>query len=299
MTGDGSERRASEEMGCDQAQGCNPQRAGIEVLSGCEARWSTRMGAWFPGERVVYRGKDLLKDLANVRWMELLLLGITGRRLSDAQVRLFEGMWVIGTSYPDPRLWNNRVAALAGTARSTAALAVNAANAASEATIYGHRPIVGAHEFLLRARRLLAEGSSLSSVVAAELRARRHIPGYGRPLTSKDERIEPLLRLAATLGFDRGPYLRLAFEVDRELQRGRWRMRANVAAVAAGLAADQGLTSQEYYLLGILCFSAGVIPCYLDALRKPQGSFFPLRCDRLVYRGPAPRRWTSAAPPPE
>ena len=44
------------------------------------------------------------------------------------------------TSYPDARLWNNRVAALAGTARSTGTLGIAAALAVSEAKIYG-----GAH----------------------------------------------------------------------------------------------------------------------------------------------------------
>ena len=42
-------------------------------------------------------------------------------------------LWV-NTSYPDARIWNNRVAALAGSARSTGNLGVSAALAVSEAS---------------------------------------------------------------------------------------------------------------------------------------------------------------------
>src|SRR5919106_230924 len=86
---------------------------GPEQLFESEDHWVTSMGAWFPGERVVLRGKDLFHDLKDLSWMALLLFGITGRIPDERQVRLFEGIWALSTSFPEPRLWNNRVAALA------------------------------------------------------------------------------------------------------------------------------------------------------------------------------------------
>ena len=80
-------------------------------------RLKTRMGAFFPGERVVYRGHDLHVDLKDMDWIELYVFGITGRRFSPEQLRLMHALWV-NTSYPDSRIWNNRVAALAGSAHS-------------------------------------------------------------------------------------------------------------------------------------------------------------------------------------
>jgi hypothetical protein len=225
--------------------------------------------------------------------MALLLYGITGRMPDDRQIALFEGLWTISVSYPDPRLWNNRVAALSATARSTGALAIGAASAVSEATIYGHRPIIGAYDFLVRTRERLSSGDVLEALVTDELRTHRNISGYGRPVTRHDERIEPLMGLARRLGFADGPHVRLAFEVAELLERGRRRMYMNVAAPAAGLAADQGLSADEYYLYVLLSFSAGMIPCYLDALRKPEGAFFPLRCSRVSYEGHPRRRWTT------
>jgi citrate synthase len=265
---------------------------GPQRLLDHEDHWVTRMGAWFPGERVVFRGKDLFHDLKDHRWMALLLYGITGRIFDENQVRLLEGMWTLCTSYPDPRLWNNRVAALAGTARSTTTLAISAANAVSEASIYGHRPIIRAIDFFIRTRVQLDNGANLEELIRTELKKHRVIAGYGRPVTRKDERIEPLMALAEELGFSEGAYVKLAFAVEEILLQGRWRLHMNIAAVAAALAADQGLSRREYYQFLVLSFSAGMFPCYTDTLSKPEGGFFPLRCDRLRYAGKPRRLWT-------
>lgn len=265
---------------------------GPRVLFEHEDRWVTKMGKWFPGERVVFRGRDLFDDLKGLSWMALLLFGITGRVPDEKQIRLFEGIWVLCTSYPDPRLWNNRVGALAGTVRSTATLGVSAAIAVCEASIYGHRPTIRAMDFLRRTRRSLDQGADLGECVVAELRKYRNIAGYGRPAASKDERIEPLMALADGLGLADGPAVRLAFEIEKVLRDGRWRFRMNVAAVAAGLAADQGLSEHEYYRYSVLCFTAGMFPAYLEGLNKPEGAFFPLRCERIRYLGePLGKKW--------
>ena len=264
---------------------------GSKPLLEYEDRWVTEMGAWFPGERVVYRGKDLFHELKDQRWMALFLYGITGRQFTEKQIRLFEGIWCLSTSYPEPRLWNNRVAALAGTARSTGALGVSAATAVSEATTYGQRPIIRAFDFLLRMQQELDSGASLVRLIEQELRRFRAIPGYGRPGVRTDERIEPLMSLARGLGFVHGRYLKLAFDIEDLLLRGRWRMHMNVAALAAALLADQGLTPREYYHYSILSFSAGIVLSFLDTSSKSEGCFFPLRCDRVQYCGKPRRIW--------
>ncbi|BBL72617.1 citrate/2-methylcitrate synthase [Methylogaea oryzae] len=258
-----------------------------------EDNWVTDMGAWFPAERVVFRGKDLFRELGDLPWMGLLLYGITGRVPDEKQIRLFDAMWVLCTSYPDPRLWNNRVAALAGTARSTALLALGAANAVSEASLYGRRPGIRAIDFLLRAKQQLDQGVDLKRVVALELEKHKRIYGYGRPVTDQDERIVPLLTFAATLGFSDGVYVGLAFAVEEILLARPKPLHMNIAIVLAALAADQGLTPHEYYRFMALSFSAGMTACHVDAMQKPEGTLFPLSCKRLAYCG-APRRvWES------
>jgi citrate synthase len=240
---------------------------------------------------VVFRGKDLFRELKDLPWMALLLYGITGRIPTENQVCLFEGMWTLCTSYPDPRIWNNRVAALAGTARSTAALGISAATAVSEASIYGRRPDIRAIDFLYRTQHSLDQGADLEEIIRAELNKYRRIPGYGRPLIRKDERIKPLMDLAERLSFAKGPYVNLAFRVEEALVKGRFRLQMNIAALGAALAADQGLSSREYYRYLVLSFSVGMLSCHIDASTKPEGTLFPLRCDRINYKGPSARKW--------
>jgi citrate synthase len=264
---------------------------GPEQLFDSEDRWVTSMGAWFPGKRVVLRGQDLFHDLKELSWMALLLYAITGRILDERQVRLFEGIWRISSSYPEPRLWNNRIAALAVSVRSTGSLGVSAGIAVSEATIYGQGPLIRAMEFLLRAQEQLNQGINLTDVVLAELKKYRGIAGFGRPIIRTDERIAPLMALVEELGYGDGVYVNLVFEIEKILLAGGWRLHMNIAALDAALAADQGLTVGQFYMYMILCFTAGIVPCAIDASRSPAGTFFPLRCNRIQYKGRPHRLW--------
>jgi hypothetical protein len=118
-----------------------------------EDHWPTELGAVSVADgTVTFRGHDLLNALEDLSWMDLLMYGITGRRFSAAQLELFQGLWKISASYPEPRIWNNRVAALGGSARSTPGLSLAAAVAVTDATIYGQRPMIGVFDFLQRAR---------------------------------------------------------------------------------------------------------------------------------------------------
>ena len=261
-----------------------------DKLYGYEDNITTSMGAWFPGERVVYRGKDLFTELADEPWMRLLLYGITGKIFNDNQVKLFESIWVISTSYPDPRLWNNRVAALAGTARSSSGLGIGSAITISEASIYGMRPIIAISDFLIKAQENKNNGGDLREFINKTKQERKIIPGYGRPIVNVDERIEPLKRTAKALGFDRGIYFRLAFEIESILKEQNISINMNVASAFAGLTADQGLSSREHYYFMTLCFTAGMFPCMIDTFNKPEGTFLPIRCDRIVYEGQEEKR---------
>src|SRR3569832_585409 len=112
-----------------------------------EGRWRTMMGAFFPGKRGVFRGKDLFTELGHLSWMLIYLYVFPVRIFSEAQGKLVEVMWLFCTSYPDPRLWNNRIGSLAGTTHTTSNLGISAAIAVSEASIYGRSPEIRANNF--------------------------------------------------------------------------------------------------------------------------------------------------------
>jgi hypothetical protein len=240
---------------------------------------------------VLFRDKDLHTELSDASWMELYLFGITGRRFSDAQLRLFEAIWTY-TSYPDARIWNNRVAALGGSSRTTGNLAVSAALAVSEAAIYGRGIDIRVSDFLNRTLAHLVAGGELGPWVRRELAEHRSLAGYGRPISNRrDERLDPILSLARSLGLADGPHLQLAHDIERFLVESRLRMTANYGAIVAALSADMGLSPREYYLYMHPAFLAGMLPCYSEASGRPASTLLPLPCDGVAYQGAAKRSW--------
>lgn len=263
---------------------------GPELLAQHAGVLRTRVGACWPGSRAVFRGHDLHQDLRDLDWVELYLFGITGRRFTPQQVKLLHGIWVI-TSYPDTRLWNNRVAALAASARSSPVLGLAAALGVSEARIYGGGPGLRAIDFFLRARRAVLDGQALRDFVVAELSS-RYIYGYGRPIDSHDERLAWLAGVAQSQGLDQGPYFRLAADVEKILaELGKPWLRMNYAAMTAALGADLGLTQREFQVFRVPLFLAGMPPCLMEAADKPEGALFPSACDAIAYEGVGPRPW--------
>jgi hypothetical protein len=272
----------------------------LEALRHNSGRVRSRMGGAFIGRRAVFRGHDLHADLTDIDWVELYTFGITGRRFNPNELKLLHAIWVY-TSYPDARIWNNRVAALAGTTRSSGNLGISAALAVSEATIYGRGIDIRVSSFLHRTREATLNGASLEDCVREEIEKHRGLAGYGRPIASGDERIRPMMDLARRLGLDQGPHLKLAQAVEQFLLEGRWRWRMNYAALAAALTADLGLSPQEHYRFTFPAFLAGMQPCFIEAAERPAGTLLPLSCEQLSYSGPKPRAWsqrTDGAPVP-
>lgn len=262
---------------------------GPELLQQHTDILKSSMGACFPGERAVFRGHDLHAELKNMDWIELYVFGVTGRRFTPEQLRLLHAIWVY-TSYPDARIWNNRVAALAGSTRSTPTLALSASLAVSEAVIYGGNSFVRAIDFFLQARKRIEQGEQLEIIIREETRE-RFIYGYGRPITSADERLPWLLTLARDLNLDQGPYLGLSFEVERVLVSNNKSLRMNYAGLVAAMAADLGFTVKEFHIFVFPAFLAGMPPCFIESSENPEGTLFPLSCAHILYEGPPKRQW--------
>lgn len=250
----------------------------------------TAVGAAYPGERAVLHGQDLHADLMGLDWMAVYAFSLTGRKPDAAQTRLMNALWVV-TGYPDARIWCNRVAALAGTARSTANLAAVAANAIAEATIYGRRNEFKAISFFIKVQTLVQGGEPLEAYLKRYLAEGGRLPGYGRPLVNGDERIPPIMAAAKEVGLDQGPYVRLAFEIDRLLLKTGKPLRMNYGGLVAAFGADLGFTPAQFQQFMFPSLLAGMAPCYAEARELPEGARFPLSVDAIVYEGHDKRRW--------
>lgn len=258
-------------------------------LLATESTWPTHRGKAYLSERVIMHGRDLHHELGDWQWHRLWLYSILGRDPGEQVAAMLNFFWV-ATSYPDPSIWPNHVTALAASARATASTSLVAGIAVSEASIYGRRPEVKALDFFYRAGRWCDEGKELEAFVDAEKASGRILYGYGRPLAKTDERIAHTMDKAQELGLAHGRFVRMAFDVHRHLEN-RFGYSMNVAAVNAALSADMGLSCQEYQLFASLAFTAGMVPCYLDARDQAEGCFLPVRCDSVIYHGPDKREW--------
>ena len=264
--------------------------SGPDLLAAHAGVLRTRVGACWPGTRAVFRGQDLHRDLAGASAMDLFLFGITGRRFGENELRLLDGMWAL-TGYPDTRLWNNRVAALAANARSLPSLAIAAGLAASDARVFGGGPAFFSIDFFLRAGARQRAGDDAETIVVAELAERRRILGYGRPMSSTDERLPPLLALAEREGLAEGLHFKLAFDVEQALLRRQPFLKLNYAGATAALAADLGLTARQYQLYNVFKTMLGMPPCIVEAAEKPEGALMPMACVNVIYEGQARRSW--------
>lgn len=264
---------------------------GPALLETHSGRLQTQVGACWPGSRAVFRGCDLHGDIQGIDWMDLYIFGITGRRFSAPEITLLHGIWTL-TSYPDARLWNNRVAALAASARSASVLGLSAAIAVSEAGVYGGGPGLRAIDFFIRAGQAVQAGQDIRHFVHQELASRR-IYGYGRPINSKDERLPALVALVQAQKLTEGRHYQLAFAVEDILVREKQPfLKMNYAALTAALAVDLGFTPRQYQLFNILKTLGGMPPCIVEAAGKPEGTLFPTPCTDITYEGPGRRPWS-------
>lgn len=261
----------------------------IKDLKAAENHLDAALGKAFLSERVVMRGKDLHHELGKKDWLSVLVYSITGREFTENQMQYMNFMWV-ATSYPDAGIWPNQATALGGSARTTPSLSLMAGMAISEAALYGRKPDRRSMDFFYRAANEIDQGSSLEDVIEGEVRARKVVYGYGRPLVRLDERVAHTLSVIKELGLDNGRYFRLALDVHRYLKKSRG-LSMNIAAISSSTMADMGFSTEEYQLFLTLVFVAGMIPCYQDAKSRPEGCFFPMSCNSLKYSGAPERSW--------
>jgi len=253
--------------------------------------WQSAMGGSIPGERSVFRGKDVFTEFKNWSWIRMLFFCVSGREPTKNAERFLNGLYCMCFNYADPRIWNNRVAALAATSSSTAQLGVSAASAVSEAKIYGGPPVARALRFLLDAKRRYDNGENVENIVEKELKENGVLFGFGRPVINKDERIQPALSLLKELHLYERPYVKFAVQLETELLKRKSNIGFNIGGVMAAFCADEDLSANELYKLMVVCFYVGQLACYIEAEGKPVGSFFPLRCQKIKYAGKPIRDW--------
>ena len=251
----------------------------------------SRNGGWIMGQGVFCQGYNLLEELAGeVSYFQFLVLNATGRLPDKAFADWLEAAYTC-MSWPDPRIWCNQVAALAGSMRTQ----VMAANAAGIQTAisraYGPKTLIEGTLFIQNALARHRQGKSAREIVAEECAAqggKPYIMGFARPIAKGDERIVAMERISARLGLPVGEHLQLAYAMEKVLM-AEYDEGMNLTGYMSAFLADQGFTPDEVGCICATLVASGLTACYADTAGRPPESFFPLRCDDIDYQGKPPR----------
>jgi citrate synthase len=228
----------------------------------------TSAGMAMLGRQVIVHGKDLHHECRELSYVHYLLFCVTGRSFEAQKARAFERLWV-STGYPDPRIWCNRIAGYLGSARVDPGLAMSAAIAATNSVNYGFRAMRSAYavqQAIPEAREERARW------LTEQLETRQLLPGYGRPIHGRDERLAAALTTLVELELAAGPALKRAFWLDRRLREQKG-IEMNIAAFWAALAIDFGIGAGEYEAFMLLMFAPGYMAVYAEQRARPPLEF--------------------------
>ncbi len=248
-------------------------------------------GGWKIGEGVFNSGYDMMNDLVgHYSYMQVIVLNATGKMVSREFADWIEAVHMC-LSWPDPRIWCNRLGALSASAGTSSIAATCFGILSSDSRAFGVKPVLEGTEFIQFAHQSVKNGLSVSEFVQQELKKRGGKPtfmGYARPIAKGDERIPALERVAKDRGFKPGPHLRLAYEIEQHLHE-QYDETMNINGYACAFLSDEGMTPLDVYRIFTIAVNSGVTACYVDAADRIPGSFSPLKCEDVNYTGAAIR----------
>lgn len=241
-------------------------------------------GGWRIGDAVYSHGYSMMDELVGeVSYFQQMVLNITGalpeRMLSEWLEACF-----ICVSWPDPRVWCNQMAALAGASQTATVSGLAAGLVAADSLMYGPGSILNCYSFIDQAEQSIRQGLAVAEVVEKHLERKKDVPGYARPIAKGDERVTAMQRVSLELGFSTGPYEQLAHQVSDYLA-DEYDECINFSGYIVSFLADQGYSGIEIERLVSLAVGSGLQACYVEARDRPAGSFLPMRCADMVYTG--------------
>lgn len=247
----------------------------------------SRNGGWIMGEGVFCQGFNLLEDLAGeISYFQFLVLNATGRLPEKPVADWLEASYVC-MSWPDPRIWCNQVAAMAGSMRTLVMSASAAGIQTAISRAYGPKTLIEGTKFIADALARHKSGKSAKEIVDEECAAqggKPYIMGFARPIAKGDERIVAMERISAQLELPVGPHLQLAYDMEKVLMEEHDEG-MNLTGYMSAFLADQGFTPDEVGHICATLVSSGLTACFVDASNRPPESFFPMRCDDIDYQG--------------
>lgn len=248
----------------------------------------SKKGGWRVGSGVESHGYDLINELVgHYSYMQVVVLNATGKMPSRKLADWLEAIHIC-LSWPDPRIWCNRVGALGGSAKASPIASVCSGTMAADSKSYGIRPLVEGVSFITGALKEISRRNiSVEGYIEEEISRRGGKPffmGYARPLAKGDERIGAMEGVTKKLGFEIGPHLELAYEIEKVLLL-KFDETMNINGYGSAFMADQDISAVEIYRVCSVLVASGVAASYVDNIDEEAGLFSPLRVSDISYEG--------------
>ena len=252
-----------------------------------------KKGGWRIGTGIETHGYSLLDDiLGKCSLFQVMIMNVTGRLPERRLADLVEGLFIC-SSWPDARIWCNKMGAFSAATRTSPTAAVAAGGLAGDSRLYGSGTGRAINDFAELANfHVRKQGMPVADFVDryAYKNGKLQAPGFARPLAKGDERIPALRNYASSLGFEPGPYEDLANRIEDCLsQRDGEGM--NSAGYFVCFMKDRGFSVE--HIMGIAAWSiaTGVYASYFEYIDQDPDVFLPLKVADIDYIGP-PRRST-------
>jgi hypothetical protein len=214
------------------------------------------------------RGRLLFRELLGRKtFIQVAALAIAGVELADADAELLDHEGVL-TQLADPRIWPLTVArriAASGGSLAECVVAGLATLCTQQMTVL---PVAGFMQFLDRLEAPVRAGQTVDEAIAQLLANGERVPGVGRPVLERDERVAPKLELARRYGRADGPSMQLAFELDRVLD-ARKGLRVNSAGFQGALLRDLGFAPDAAAAFCLIYFLVPVLTQTCCGMRAP------------------------------
>jgi len=252
----------------------------------------SRKGGWTMGEGIMSHGYSLLDDIhGNATIHQVMVLNITGRLPERRLSEWIDGFFIC-LSWPDPRIWCNKIGVYSALNRSSIIAAIAAGGLAGDSRMYGAGTVRAVGQFLdLAYEQIIKNMEPITSFFEnfAYEQGKLKAPGFARPLAKGDERIPAMCRLTRKLGYEIGAYMQMVIDMEAYLIKHEGEG-MNLAGYYVAFMMDQGYTIEEIEGIAAFCVVGGVYASYFEYINQSPNAFLPLQVEDIDYVGPEARK---------
>lgn len=248
-------------------------------------------GGWTVGQGIMTHGYSLLDDIhGKCSMFQVMIMNVTGELPDKRIADLVEGLFIT-SSWPDSRIWCNKIGTFSAQTRTSITNAIAAGGLAGDGKIYGPGTGHSIGPFLDKAyQHIIINNQPVRDFIEnhAYKNGKLHAPGFARPLAKGDERIPAMRKLANKLEFQVGPYQKMVNEMEKYLSEKEGEG-LNLSGFFTAFMLDQGFEIDQIMGITAMAVTGGIYAAYFEYINQPPEAFLSLRVEDIEYVGHEPR----------